>query len=159
MPLASPSARRTSIKPRTAYLDGAYAPKPNTPTSPAADETPTIPPRPRSTIPPSTAPPPLDHSAEHRAHRVERAEVVEVHLGPEVLELELVEVARVRRAGRADEQVARALGRGDLGNRLVDGCGSRDVGGRGHRAGADRLHCVVQPGLVACDQRDASPAA
>ncbi len=54
-PRPSTSARSASISPRTAYFDGAYAPKPKTPTSPADDEMPTIVPLPRSSIEPSTA--------------------------------------------------------------------------------------------------------
>ena len=55
MPCGASSDRSVSASPRTAYFAGAYAVYPNTPISPAVDETVTTCPRPRSIIDGTTA--------------------------------------------------------------------------------------------------------
>ncbi len=96
MPCGASSDRRVSARPRTAYFAGAYAR-----VAEHADE-----PRGRRHGH-EVAAPPLDHRRHHGPDRVQRAEVVDLHLVAEDVVVELLEVARVRRSRRGDEHVAR----------------------------------------------------
>ena len=75
----------------------------------------------------------LDHRRHDGPHRVQRAEVVDVHLLAEDGVVEPLEVPRMGGAGGGDEHVARPVGLGGRGQRRRQRVGVGDVGRCGDR--------------------------
>ena len=149
MPYGASSPRNDSRNPRTANFVGAYAVYPNTPTQPG-----------RRRHAHDASAPAFDHPGHHRAHDVDRAEVVDVHHLAEQVGVELPEVTGPGLARGAHRDVDGTLRVGERGDRDGDLRGVGHVGGRDrhvHVCRAQGRRGLVEHVRAARHQRDTRP--